>query len=193
MKMLKQHGTTDGCPQCEHIRALSEHKAGVQHTEKCRKRIAESLAATADGADRIARSELRINRGIEAASRLDPPRGGGVETVADQAPHPRDAGIDRARSDAYARAAMDRWSTRTEPLQPGCSGTDGKTGVPFTTPGPVPAADLPTQEGARRQAAGKSQGPSGLIEMSSDTAAASRQNAEELTADDDMAFIGTIG
>ena len=85
MKMLRQHGTTDGCPQCEHIRAFSEHKAGVQHSEKCRARIAESLAATADGADRSARSELRINRGIEAASRPDQPRGGElVRTVADQ-------------------------------------------------------------------------------------------------------------
>jgi hypothetical protein len=75
-KMLQQHGATDGCPQCEHIRAFGEHKAGVQHSEKCRKRISESLAATADGADRIARLEMRINRGIEAASRLDEPRGG---------------------------------------------------------------------------------------------------------------------
>ena len=102
----------------------------MQHSEKCRKRIAESLAATEAGADRIARSELRINRGIEAASRLDEPRGGEVvPTVADQAevphtnldagrdasatssstgPHPRDAGIDgpeqlayRARADAF--------------------------------------------------------------------------------------------
>ena len=104
MKMLEQHGTTDGCTQCEHIRAFSEHKAGVQHSEKCRKRIAVSLAATEAGADRIARSELRINRGIEAASRLDEPRGGEVvPTVADQAevphtnlaagPRPRDAGV----------------------------------------------------------------------------------------------------
>ena len=74
-KTLQQHGTTDGCPQCEHVRAFSEHKAGVQHSEKCRKRVSESLTATADGADRIARSEMRINRGIEAASRLDEPRG----------------------------------------------------------------------------------------------------------------------
>ncbi len=85
-KMLKQHGTTNGCPQCEHIRAFSEHKAGVQHSEKCRARIAESLAATADGADRIARSKLRIDRGIEAASRHDQPRGGElVRIVADLA------------------------------------------------------------------------------------------------------------
>ena len=55
------------------------------------------MAATVDGADRIARSEMRINRGIEAASRLDEPRGGEVmRTVAGQAaggPHPRDAGF----------------------------------------------------------------------------------------------------
>ena len=128
MKMLRQHGTTDGCTQCEHIRAFSEHKAGVQHSEKCRKRIAESLAATEDGADRLARSELRINRGIEAASRPDEPRGGEVMDqalgpMADQAveaaaerphvvfenmpeaagPHPRDAGI----GFGYAQASSD--------------------------------------------------------------------------------------
>ena len=115
-----------------------------------------------------------------------------METVADQGPHPRDAGIDRARSDEYARAAMDRWSTRIEPLQPGRSGTDGRSGVSFTTPDTESARRMSTQEGRDDMRTEKLQGPSGLIEASSDTAAASRQNAEELTADDDMAFIGTI-
>lgn len=124
MKILKQHGTTDGCPQCKHIRAFSERKAGVQHSEECRKRIAGSLAATAAGADRIARSELRTNRGIEAASRPDQPRGGDmVRTVTDQAaemphtnvagPHPRDASVANSGSSAAAyRASLDVCNAR---------------------------------------------------------------------------------
>ncbi len=75
MERLTQHGATDGCPQRERTRAFSGHTAGVQHSEKCRTRMSESLVATADGADRIARSELRIQRGIGAASRSDQPRG----------------------------------------------------------------------------------------------------------------------
>ena len=79
----------------------------------------------------------------------------------------------------YGEVAMERWSKRKEPPQPGRSGTGADSGVPFSTPGPVPAADLPTQEGARRQAAGKPQGPSGLIGADRDTAAATRQRGDE--------------
>ena len=54
--------------------------------------------------------------------------------------------------------------------QPGCSGTgsgaDGvmTSSVPFSTPGFVPAACLPTRLESGRQDAGKLQGPSGLDE-----------------------------
>lgn len=164
----------------------------MQHSEKCRERIAESLAATEPGADRIARPELRINRGIEAASRLDERRGGGkvVPTVADQAevphtnvaagPHPRDAGVTASRSYAGAhRASMDVYNARRarEPVQ------DEEA-----TPGMGPAAHPSTQRGANDRRAEKPQGPRGPIGVRAFTNPA----GEFASPDGDMAFIGSI-
>ena len=80
---------------------------------------------------------------------------------------------------------MNSWKPG-EPPQPGRSGIGGGGGVPFPTPGLVPAADLPTSVEARRQAAGKLQGPSGLTGAGRDTAAAARQNAEDDAEHEDM-------
>jgi len=46
MKILEEFGTTDGCPQCMHIRSFGETKAGIAHTEACRKRIVEQMKST---------------------------------------------------------------------------------------------------------------------------------------------------
>ena len=48
-KMLHEYGTTEGCPQCSHIRAFGEAKPGLNHSEKCRQRLMEALGSTAEG------------------------------------------------------------------------------------------------------------------------------------------------
>ena len=61
------------------------------------------------------------------------------------------------------------------------------SGVPFFTPGSVPAACLPTRRESGRQDAGKPQGPSGPIGMGEDTAA-SNTTTEHV----DLGFIGAF-
>ena len=46
MKMLDEHGTTQNCPQCEHVRAFREAKLGLAHTEACRARLMDELGNT---------------------------------------------------------------------------------------------------------------------------------------------------
>jgi hypothetical protein len=116
MKVLEEFGTTDGCPQCMHIRSFKEMKPGIAHSEACRKRIVEEMKLTAAGAARVERQELRTNRAlaehVEAGDR-DP-----ADRVPSNAePHPRDAGL-AIPLDEYlqtaggrsAQAALDKWS-----------------------------------------------------------------------------------
>ena len=53
MKVLQEFGYTESCKQCDHIRAFNEHKAGIAHSEVCRKRIMTAMAATTRGAARL--------------------------------------------------------------------------------------------------------------------------------------------
>ena len=73
MEIVEGFGTTDGCPQCMHIRSFQETKPGIAHTEACRKRIVEEMKVTIAGAARVERQELRTNRAlaerVEAADR----------------------------------------------------------------------------------------------------------------------------
>ena len=46
MKILQGFGYTESCKQCDHIRAFNEHKAGIAHSEVCRKRIMAAMATT---------------------------------------------------------------------------------------------------------------------------------------------------
>ena len=39
MGTLREFGYTDGCRQCDHIRAFGEVKGGIPHGERCRTRI----------------------------------------------------------------------------------------------------------------------------------------------------------
>ena len=64
MTLLRQFGTTDDCPQCEHVRQFNETKNGLAHTEKCRKRLVEALEQTEEGMTKLANTEERINRGV---------------------------------------------------------------------------------------------------------------------------------
>ena len=64
MKLLREHGTTDACPQCSHVRAFDEHKPGISHSDACRKRLMDALNATDDGSARLERYEERIDRAL---------------------------------------------------------------------------------------------------------------------------------
>ena len=120
MKMLDEFGTTDGCPQCMHIRSFRETKSGIAHSEACRKRIVEAMGRTDEGAARIQRQELKTTRAL--AERVE---------AADRGSHPGDSSVTGMTADEYARAAMDRWS---RPMQPGRSGTGTSSGVPLSIP-----------------------------------------------------------
>jgi hypothetical protein len=64
MQVLDTYGTTEDCPQCTHIRAFSETKPGVAHSEKCRQRIVDAMEASDSGAAKLAEAEQRMDRAI---------------------------------------------------------------------------------------------------------------------------------
>jgi hypothetical protein len=47
---LRAHGYTPGCPGCK---ALASGSTQIAHNEACRKRVAEAISGTGDGASRI--------------------------------------------------------------------------------------------------------------------------------------------
>ena len=63
-KMVQEHGTTDGCAQCSHIRAFGEAKPGLAHSERCRSRLMTALGDTTAGAARLERYEERVDRAV---------------------------------------------------------------------------------------------------------------------------------
>ena len=74
---LRDFGYTDGCRQCDHMRAFDEHKSGLQHSEACRRRITGAMALDVRGAVRLENSEARINRSLAERVRIavEPPPG----------------------------------------------------------------------------------------------------------------------
>ncbi len=64
MHILKSFGTTDGCPQCSHIRAFQEAKPGLGHSPGCRKRLVEDMAKTPEGRAKLEAYDHRLNRAI---------------------------------------------------------------------------------------------------------------------------------
>ena len=62
LQTLAEYGTTDGCPQCRHVRMFGETKPGLAHSEPCRHRIVEAMRATAEGAARLERQDNRAQR-----------------------------------------------------------------------------------------------------------------------------------
>ena len=65
-KLLNEHGYSEGCAQCEHIRRYSETKPGLTHSERCRQRIVDAMTGTPEGKARLDQHEDRINRAIAA-------------------------------------------------------------------------------------------------------------------------------
>ncbi len=90
IQTVRKYGLTDGCPQCDHIKAFNETKNGLGHTEKCRKRILEDMAKTTEGAARLHDDEVRINRGLAEAVRI------GDKTRAAELPLPLEDAHDAA-------------------------------------------------------------------------------------------------
>ena len=74
---LREFGYTDGCRQCDHMRAFDEHKSGLQHSEACRRRITGAMALDVQGAVRLENPEARINRSLAERVRIavEPPPG----------------------------------------------------------------------------------------------------------------------
>ncbi len=77
IETLKEHGFTEHCRQCDHIKAFGERKGGLPHSEACRARIVESMLATPRGAARVQDAETRIDRAlaehVAAGSAVPPP------------------------------------------------------------------------------------------------------------------------
>ena len=93
LQILKDYGTTDGCPQCRHVRLFGESKPGLGHSDACRDRIVEAMHATADGAQRLERQDNRLQRTLLEQSDVEARRGdahrqvrGGQEDTARSAP-----------------------------------------------------------------------------------------------------------
>ncbi len=79
MGTLRDFGYTDGCRQCDHIRAFGEVKGGVPHGERCRTRIVKAMEETEKGIAKIKEVNERLDRALlrqvpaQAAVPLDRP------------------------------------------------------------------------------------------------------------------------
>ena len=59
---LEAVGFTKDCQQCEHIIKEGAGRGGLQHGERCRKRVMEELSKTPAGKARVGRAEERISK-----------------------------------------------------------------------------------------------------------------------------------
>ena len=64
MDTLREHGYTEHCRQCEHIKAFNERKEGLAHSEACRTRIVAAMSATTRGAARVQDAQDRLERAL---------------------------------------------------------------------------------------------------------------------------------
>ena len=75
---LLKHGFTDGCPQCSHNSVHNKSKAGLSHTQACRKRLLEALMDTPEGRVRLEAYEERVDQAIadriEASDKREEPQ-----------------------------------------------------------------------------------------------------------------------
>ena len=59
---IDNHGYTDGCPRCDHLRAYGSEGATMPHSEACRDRLVEAISRTPEGAARLQKAEQRATR-----------------------------------------------------------------------------------------------------------------------------------
>ncbi len=70
-RLLEEHGYTEACEQCIHVRSFGEAKGGLPHSEACRKRIVEEMAKTSAGAAKLKEQESKLDRAAYRASNVD--------------------------------------------------------------------------------------------------------------------------
>ena len=80
---IDEFGATIGCPGCNAIR---DNKRRQAHSDRCRKRIEESLRKTPHGAERLDRREELINEALAEEVRRGEMRKKANERVATRAP-----------------------------------------------------------------------------------------------------------
>ena len=61
---LERHGYTVGCRQCDHIQRFGSTKSGTQHSDTCRARLLSEVAKSAQGQERLARHEERVDQAM---------------------------------------------------------------------------------------------------------------------------------
>jgi len=72
---LREHGHTDGCPQCSHVQRYGKTRQGLQHNQTCRDRIVTAIGSTPSGAARLEayseRSDRLLAEHVEHADRTN--------------------------------------------------------------------------------------------------------------------------
>ncbi len=145
LKILREHGSTQGCPQCDHVRAFQETKSGIQHSDACRRRIMEAMATTAEGRMQLERYEGRLDRAV--AERHDDLLGDGAQASqaheasdlggAGPAAAERPAGVanaDHRGAEDFEHASQEARAAYPDPSGPGIRGGMG-----------LPADEVPTE------------------------------------------------
>ncbi len=64
MKTLQEYGTTDGCRQCDHIKAFGEVKGGLAHGDRCRTRIVEAMGKTEKGMAKLKEIDEKLDKAL---------------------------------------------------------------------------------------------------------------------------------
>ena len=111
MKILRtdiiEHGATDGCPGC---RATMAGERGRNHTDTCRKRIEDMIAASDIGKERMERAMARMTKAIvEEGERL-------MKSAVDSRPAPAEA--PPAPEPQVTEAEPENMETSAEPSTP---------------------------------------------------------------------------
>ena len=83
---IDEFGATVGCPGCN---AIKDNKRRQAHSDRCRRRIEESLRKTPHGAERLDRREEVINEALAEEVRRGEQRKKGIDRVATAAPEVR--------------------------------------------------------------------------------------------------------
>ena len=105
---IDEFGATIGCPGCNAIR---DNKRRQAHSDRCRRRIEESLRKTPHGAERLDRREELINEALAEEVRRGEQRKKETDRVATAAPEVRSTA-----PGTTAESAPARW--RENPIEP---------------------------------------------------------------------------
>ena len=138
---LVKHGFTEGCPQCDYNTVHKKSKAGISHTNACRKRMLEALMDTPQGRARLEAYEEKVDQAIadriEASDRSEAPQPRPV--LEDREAEPRRSFI--PEPEASAPPAVHRGASTVAP---------GTPAEPDSVGYPGPGHDLKNRRGERR-------------------------------------------